>query len=227
MSILRQDLSYTFRRLSRSPGFAIAVILSISLGIAANATIFSMVSRFVLRPAPVGDPSTLRALYTLHDGDQCCNNFPLPAFEDVRDQATSFSGVSAYNELRACFDRRRGRAGESLGTGCLGELLRRPQASDAGGSRLPRQRREPAGDRPQPSSLAAQICLRPSHRWKSHRSLRAPLHRRWGHARGLPWRRSHPRPRVLGSSRQCNHARSKSDEHHLARYATGSRSWRV
>ncbi|RXH58720.1 ABC transporter permease [Granulicella sibirica] len=99
MSILRQDLSYTFRRLARSPGFAVAVILSISLGIAANATIFSMVSRFVLRPAPVGDPSTLRALYTLHDGDQCCNNFPLPAFEDVRDQVKSFSGVSAYNEL--------------------------------------------------------------------------------------------------------------------------------
>jgi predicted permease len=99
MSILQQDFAYTSRRLSRSPGFALAVILSIGLGIAANATIFSMVSRFVLRPAPVGDPASLLSLHTLHDGDQCCNHFPEPVFKDVRDQARSFSGVAAYNEL--------------------------------------------------------------------------------------------------------------------------------
>ena len=99
MSILQQDLVYTVRRITRAPGFALAIIVSIALGIAANATIFSMVSRFVLKPAPVGDPSTLLALQTLHDGDQCCNNFPLPVFEDVRDQAKSFSSVSAYDDL--------------------------------------------------------------------------------------------------------------------------------
>jgi len=58
-----------------------------------------MVSRFVLRAAPVGDPASLLTLHTLHDGDQCCNNFPEPLFKDVRDQAKSFSGVAAYNEL--------------------------------------------------------------------------------------------------------------------------------
>jgi predicted permease len=99
MTILQQDFAYTIRRLSRSRGFALAVIVSIGLGIAANATIFSMVSRFVLRPAPVGDPASLLNLHTLHDGDQCCNNFPEPLFKDVRDQAKSFSGVAAYNEL--------------------------------------------------------------------------------------------------------------------------------
>jgi predicted permease len=99
MTILEQDFAYTFRRLSRSPGFAVAVIVSIGLGIAANATIFSMISRFVLRPAPVGDPASLLTLHTLHDGDQCCNNFPEPVFKDVRDQVDSFSGVAAYNEL--------------------------------------------------------------------------------------------------------------------------------
>jgi len=99
MSIVQQDLAYTLRRLSRAPGFVIAVVVSIGLGIAANATIFSMISRFVLRPAPVGDPSSLVALHTLHDGDLCCNAFPEPVFKDVRDQAKSFSGVAAYNEL--------------------------------------------------------------------------------------------------------------------------------
>ena len=76
MSILHQDLVLTFRRLFRAPGYATAVIISIALGIAANATIFSMVNRFVLKPAPVGDPSSLLALQTWHQGDECCNSFP-------------------------------------------------------------------------------------------------------------------------------------------------------
>jgi hypothetical protein len=99
MGAWRQDLAYTFRRLSKSPGIVLAVIVSIGLGIAANATIFSMVSRFVLRPAPVGDPSTLMSLHLTHDGEQCCNHFSWPLYTDVRNQAKSFSGVAAYYEL--------------------------------------------------------------------------------------------------------------------------------
>src|ERR1700678_4515224 len=99
MVVLRQNLVYSFRRLSRSPGFVFAVIFSIGLGIAANSTIFSMVSRFVLRPPPVGDPGSLMALHTTHDGDRCCNNFPWPVYTDLRDQTRSFSGVAAYFEL--------------------------------------------------------------------------------------------------------------------------------
>ncbi len=99
MTAWLEDLRYTLRRLSKSPGLAVTAILSIGLGIAANATIFSMVSKFVLRPAPVGDPSTLMSLYTTHDGDQCCNHFSEPLYFDVRDQAKSFSGVAAYYEL--------------------------------------------------------------------------------------------------------------------------------
>jgi predicted permease len=99
MAALRRNLIYGFRRLSRSPGLVFAVIVSVGLGIAANSTIFSMVSRFVLRPAPVGDPGTLMALRTTYEGDRCCNNFPWPVYTDVRDQAQSFSGVAAYYEL--------------------------------------------------------------------------------------------------------------------------------
>ena len=99
MAALRQDLSYSFRRLSRSPGVVFAVILSIGLGIAANSTIFSMVSRFVFWPAPVGDPGTLMVVHTTHDGDRCCNNFSWPLYTDLRDQSSSFSGVAAYYEL--------------------------------------------------------------------------------------------------------------------------------
>lgn len=99
LASILQPLSHSLRRLSKSPGFVLSVVLSIGLGIAANATIFSVVSRFVLSLAPVGDPSTLLALHTTHDGDQCCNNFSHPTYNDVRDNAKSFSGVAAYYEL--------------------------------------------------------------------------------------------------------------------------------
>ena len=98
MAAWRQDLRYALRRLSKSPGFAAAAIVSIALGIGANATIFSMVSRFVLRPAPVGNPGSLMALHTTQRGE-CCNQFTWPLFTDVRGQAKSFSGVAAYYEL--------------------------------------------------------------------------------------------------------------------------------
>ncbi len=97
-SLLR-DIAHGLRTLGKHRGATAAAILSIGLGIGANATIFSMVSRFVLRPAPMGDPTTLLTLYTTHDGGQCCNHFSYPVYADIRDQAKSFSGVAAYNEL--------------------------------------------------------------------------------------------------------------------------------
>jgi predicted permease len=97
-SILR-DLTYGLRTLAKHRGASAIAILSIGLGIGANATIFSMISRFVLRPAPVGDPTTLLTLHTTHDGDECCNSFSTPTYIDVRDQAKSFSGVAAFDEL--------------------------------------------------------------------------------------------------------------------------------
>ena len=94
-----RELAYIGRRVRRTPGLALAIVVSIGLGIAANATIFSMVSKFVLSRPPVGDPSTLMSLYTQQDGDRCCNHFSWPLYRDVRDQVKSFSGVAGYYEL--------------------------------------------------------------------------------------------------------------------------------
>ncbi len=96
---LARDLRYSLRTLAKHPTVTGIAILSIGLGIGANVTIFSMVSRFVLRPLPVGDPATLFALSTTHKGDRCCNHFPMPVYQDVVDQARSFSGIAAYDEL--------------------------------------------------------------------------------------------------------------------------------
>jgi predicted permease len=99
MASPRQDLAYALRRLGRSPGLVLAVVISIGLGIGANATIFSMISRFVLSSPPVGDPATLLTLHTTRLNDRCCNNFSLPLYQDIRDQNKSFSGVAGFYDL--------------------------------------------------------------------------------------------------------------------------------
>jgi predicted permease len=93
-----KDLRFAARLLLRKPIFTSIVVLTLALGIGANATIFAMVSRFVLHSAPVGDPATLLALHTT-DRNECCNAFTWPLYTDVRDNAKSFSGVAAINEL--------------------------------------------------------------------------------------------------------------------------------
>ncbi len=98
LSSLARDVKYSLRTLRKAPAFAVVTILTLALGIAANSAIFSMVSRFVLRAPPVGDPSTLLALHTIHHGE-CCNNFSWPLFRDLQDQARSFSGIASYYEL--------------------------------------------------------------------------------------------------------------------------------
>jgi predicted permease len=94
-----RDLRFVMRRLVGAPGIVLAVVVSIGIGIAANATIFAMVSRFVLRAAPVGEPATLVSVHTTHDGERCCNSFSWPTYVDFREQAQSFSGVAAFDEL--------------------------------------------------------------------------------------------------------------------------------
>ncbi|HUH62579.1 MAG TPA: ABC transporter permease [Terracidiphilus sp.] len=93
---LARDLRYSVRTLAKHPAVTAIAIVSIALGIGANATIFSMVSRFLLRPAPVSDPSTLVSILITHVGDRCCNNFPWPVYADLRRDAKSFSGLAAY-----------------------------------------------------------------------------------------------------------------------------------
>jgi ABC-type antimicrobial peptide transport system permease subunit len=96
---LIRDFAYSARTLSKHRGITSVAVLSIGLGIGSNATIFSMVSRFVLRPPPMGDPSSLVTIHTMQEGDQCCNPFSWPLYSDLRDQAKSFSGIAAYYEL--------------------------------------------------------------------------------------------------------------------------------
>jgi predicted permease len=94
LDTLASDLVFSLRRLVKHPGATAIAVLSIGLGIGANTTIFSMVSRFVLRPPPVGQPSTLLSVQRRGE-----NSLSWPLFHDIREQVKSFSAVAAYFPL--------------------------------------------------------------------------------------------------------------------------------
>lgn len=98
--MLRRDLQYAFRVLCKSPGFTLAVIAVLALGIGANTAIFSLVNAVLLRPLPFHEPDRLVRLFHIPPQDK----FPgVPLFSvstanylDWKSSTHSFEGMAAY-----------------------------------------------------------------------------------------------------------------------------------
>jgi predicted permease len=94
MDVWRQDVRFAWRRLIRSPGFAAAAILTLALGIGANAIVFGFLNAMILRPLPVSHPEELVFLNSGANGTG--SNFSHPNYRDLRDRNDVFSALMAY-----------------------------------------------------------------------------------------------------------------------------------
>jgi hypothetical protein len=88
---LAQDLRYALRAFRRSPGFVAVAVLSLALGIGANAAIFSLIDAVLLKMLPVNHPEQL--LEVTLDGDR--QYFTNPMWEQLRDRQDVFSRIFA------------------------------------------------------------------------------------------------------------------------------------
>lgn len=100
---MRLDLRYVLRSLLRAPGFALAVILTLGLGIGANTAIFSVVRGVLLKPLPHRDGD--RLLYLRHSiaasGDDIA--FSVPEINDFRRESRTLAQIAEYSPLTLNF----------------------------------------------------------------------------------------------------------------------------
>ncbi|MGB6624736.1 MAG: ABC transporter permease, partial [Candidatus Acidiferrales bacterium] len=97
MGTLWRDLEYGWRLLRKSPGFAIVAILTLALGIGANAAIFSIVNAVVLRALPFPNPQQLVNVWTTDFNRKLTRGSTPPAdFLDWRAQSHVFQHLAAY-----------------------------------------------------------------------------------------------------------------------------------
>jgi putative ABC transport system permease protein len=99
-----QDLKYALRRLLRSPGFTIAAIATLSLGIGANTAIFELLDAVLLQSLPVANPQEL-AEVRIVDREKARGNFssayPVvtnPIWEKLREDHQGFSRIAAWTD---------------------------------------------------------------------------------------------------------------------------------
>ncbi len=107
LDAVRQDLRVAARSLRRAPGLVATAVLSLALGVGANAALFSLFDQLLLRPLPVPQPERLVRLVapggrwgtTLCGLVECDESFSYPMFRDLERAAgprTGIAGLAAH-----------------------------------------------------------------------------------------------------------------------------------
>jgi predicted permease len=84
MESIVQDLVYAFRLLRRTPGFTVAVVLSLALGIGANTAIFTLMDAVLWRMLPISSPESLFAV-AQQNGADLSSGFTYDEYRLLRD----------------------------------------------------------------------------------------------------------------------------------------------
>jgi putative ABC transport system permease protein len=98
MSVLLQDLRFAVRQMANRPGFTAIILLTMALGIGANAAIFSVLDAVLLRPLPYNQPEGLIKVWTRFTGIGAPNDqnwVSAPEFRDLQQLNHSFSDLAA------------------------------------------------------------------------------------------------------------------------------------
>jgi putative ABC transport system permease protein len=103
---LSHDLRYALRRIGQQPGFALAAVLTLALGVGANAAVFRVAWQVVLKRLPYPAADRLVRVWEAYDrGGRTLTNMVSPGnFVDWQNGAQSFQAVAAYNTLRTTMD---------------------------------------------------------------------------------------------------------------------------
>lgn len=97
LDTLAQDLAYALRQLRRNPGFAAAAVVTLVLGIGANAAIYQVLDAVAFRSLPVREPRRLVQVQLLDNGKP--QHFSYPLFRDMAARQQVLEGMFATSEL--------------------------------------------------------------------------------------------------------------------------------
>jgi predicted permease len=99
MDGLIQDLRFAFRTLRRRPGFSLAAILTLALGIGANTTVFGLVDSVLLRPPEgVREPERVVAIFTSDFSGPPWSRSSYPDFRDLQRESV-YTGVTLWTGI--------------------------------------------------------------------------------------------------------------------------------